>query len=263
MGKMSFSGSKAAAPADESAPASVENGGLKRENTPAPTGAETVAPDRQVGRPMDPAFTGDWNRKDIRLPRLNLIHKTSADALIDQFGIGAFAFGKEVKLSDGKTPFRIIAMRAAKDYVQKLPFGDPETPAVFNTVEEVENAGGTLEFNKKNGNNYFQPRAHIQVAFAAPDGLRDEDLALFPYEFEGKPWGMAMFTVASSAYTSVGIGLSTLCNNNKVMRKGPLFGALDLTSEIRKNAKNSWHVPVIRYAGENSEDLVKFLTNLL
>lgn len=263
MASMSFSGKKAATNAEPPPPdqpvATVENGGLKREDTQV-----AVRPDATVAIPADNnGFVGDWNRKDIRLPRLNLIHKTSADELITKFGIGSFAFGKEVKLSDGKTPFQIIAMRAAKDYIQKLPFGDPETPSVFDTVEEVENAGGTLEFRQKDGNNYFQPRAHIQIGFAAPDGLSEEDLALFPYEFNGKPWAMAMFTVASSAYTSVGIGLSTYCTNNKVMRKGMIHGLLELTSETRKNAKNSWAVPVIKYVGETPTELVTFLQSIM
>ncbi len=255
---MSFSGKKADTKA-EAAP-SVENGGVTREE---PSKELATRPDASLGHPADSAFVGDWNRTDIRLPRLNLIHKTSADALITQFGIGSFAFGKEVKLSDGKTPFTIIALRAAKDYQQKLPFGDPETPAVFNTPEEVENAGGTLDFKAKDGNNYFQSRAHIQIAFAAPNDATEESLAMFPYEFNGKPWAMAMFTVASSAYTSVSIGLSTYCTNNKVMRNGMIYGMLDLTSEPRKNASFAWVVPVIKFKGQTPDELVTFLQGLL
>jgi hypothetical protein len=150
-------------------------------------------------------------------------------------------------------------LRFAKDYVQKLPYGDPEQPAVFKTPEEVTANGGSLNYKDYDNGNFYQPRAHIQIVVAKP---ADADEALFPYEHNGTAYAMAMFTVSSSAYTSVGKEIVTLRNNNRVMRKGLRFGALNLTSETRKNAKNSWSVPVVKYAGENPEDLVAFFESI-
>jgi hypothetical protein len=79
----------------------------------------------------------------------------------------------------------------------------------------------------------------------------------------GKLYGMALFTVASSAFTSVGKELATLCNNNKVMRKGMQYGRLELTSESRSKGDLDWKVPIIKYVGENPEKLVKFFASLL
>lgn len=242
-------------------PASVENGGLTRENS---GGSEVaVREDRAPALPQNDQFSGSWDRDDVRLPRINLVHKTSDNALIEKFGIGSFAFNKEVKLSDGKTPLAVIAVRAAKDYVQKLPYGSAEMPAVFKTPAEVESNGGSLNYKDVDSGNFFGPRAHIQLIVAAPIGANDADLALFPYEYADKAYGMAILTVASSAFTSVGKELATLCNNNKVMRRGMQYGALALTSEVRKNAKNSWHVPVIKFTGENPAEFVEFIQGLL
>jgi hypothetical protein len=246
---------------------SVENGGLKREggDAQAPTAAEQPNTNSTLANPLAPGFAGAWDRKDIRLPRVNLIHKTSKGELIEKFGIGSFVLNQEVKLSDGKTPIIITALRAAKDYQQKLPFGSEDEPKMVNTPEEVERAGGTIQYSRQAvaEKNYFGPRAHIQLIFALPEGASEEDAALFPYEFDGKTYGMAMFTVASSAYTSVGKELATLCNNNKIMRKGMQYGRLELTSEGRKKGDLDWKVPVIKYAGENPEELVKFFGSLL
>lgn len=251
----------------QSEPSSVENGDLKRETAqPETTGSEVATrPDATVGSVLPPTsgFTGAWDRKDVRLPRLNLVHKTSANELIEKFGIGSFCFNKEVKLSDGKTPIIITALRAAKDYIQKLPYGDPATPEVFETPEEVEKHGGSLNYADVKSGRYFGPRAHIQIITTLPEGASEEDAALFPYEFKGIAYGMAMFTVASSAYTSVGKELATLCTNNKIGRKGMQFMRLELTSEIKKNSANSWHVPVVKYAGENPAELVDFYASLL
>lgn len=250
---------------DKPETASVDNGGLKREGGDAQAPAAAENPDRTLANPLAPGFAGAWDRKDIRLPRINLIHKTSKGGLIEAFGIGSFVLNQEVKLSDGKTPIIVTALRAVKDYQQKLPFGSDEEPKVFNTPEEVERAGGTLQYSKQAvaEKNYFGPRAHIQLIFELPEGASEEDAALFPYENDGKTYGMALFTVASSAFTSVGKELATLCNNNKIMRKGMQYGRLELTSEGRKKGDLDWKVPVIKYAGENPEELVQFFASLL
>lgn len=222
----------------------------------------TTRPESQVGAPLPQAddMSGEFNHGDIRLPRINLIHKTSDSEMIEKFGIGGFAFNKEVKLSDGKTPVKITALRMAKDLVQKLPFGDPEEPAVFKTEDDAIKAGFSTNYKDVDTGKFVQRRAHIQIAVEKPEGA---DEALFPYEFGGKQYGMGMLTVSSSAYTSVAKELTTLHFNNKVMRKGLRYGALDLTSEERRNARNSWRIPVIKYAGENSAELVTFFEGIL
>jgi hypothetical protein len=249
---------------DKPETASVENGGLQREGGTAEA-PQAENPDRTLSTPLAPGFAGAWNTRDIRLPRINLIHKTSKGALIEAFGIGSFALNQEVKLSDGKTPIVLTALRAVKDYQQKLPFGSTDEPKTFATPEEVQKAGGTIEYSKQavNEKNYFGPRAHIQFIFELPEGASEEDAALFPYEFNGKSYGMAIYTVASSAFTQVGKELATLCNNNKVMRKGMQYGRLEMTSEGRQKGDLDWKVPVIKYTGENSEELVKFFASLL
>src|SRR6266404_4489440 len=110
-------------------------------------------PSTALAKPLTPLpqFTGDWDYNDTRIPRLNLVHKTSDGELIERFGIGAFCFNKEIKLSDGKTPLLVTALRAGKDFIQKLPFGDPEMPLIFKSKDEVLANGGS--FNKKDAEN--------------------------------------------------------------------------------------------------------------
>lgn len=213
--------------------------------------------------PLASDMQGDWDRGDIRLPRINLIHKTSDNALIKAFGIGSFAYDKEVKLSDGETPVEITCLVAIKDYVQKLPYGDSEMPATFKSAQEVLDNGGSLNYKDADSGNYFQERAHLQLVVAMPEGTDEAGEALFPYEFEGKAYGMALMTVVSSAFTSVGKEIATLRNNNKVMRNGLWLGRLNLTSEVKKNSKNSWHIPVVKYVGEVPAALAEFYHSLI
>lgn len=235
-------------------------------DTVNPQPDQTVAVRQPVGSPaLNGAadFTGQWLRKDIKLPRINLVQKSSNVELVRNFGLGAFVIAKEAKISDGETPLIVTALQAAKDYQQKVEFDSGDEAAVFSTEQEVLDAGGT--FNYKEGmkeGNYFQSRAHIEFAIGAPEGLSENDLALFPYEFDGTPYTLALYTVASSAFTSLGIGLATLRDHNKVMRQGLRFGNLALTSEVRSKNTKTWHVPVPRFNGANKPELVEFFESI-
>lgn len=233
---------------------------------PAETPSTAVAtrPDSTVAAPLPPQgdMQGDFNHDDIRLPRINLIHKTSKEEAVTKFGIGSFVLNQELKLSDGKTPIPVVALRFVKDLIQKLPFESTEQPKVFKTEEEVLQAGGSLNWADKDGGNFFIPRGHIQLIIPMPEGTDEAGEALFPYQYEGVNYAMAILTVSSSAYTSAGKELATLRANNKVMRKGLAYGKLLLTSEGRKNASFSWVVPVLKFNGENSQEFVEFFNKL-
>lgn len=254
MAKQSFNVTKKTEPAATAADAAPA------ENTPST--AVATRPDATVATPIPPSgdMAGDFNPDDIRLPRVNLIHKTSKEELVTTFGIGSLVLNQEVKLSDGKMPIKVTAVRFMKDYVQKLPFGDENQPKVFKTEDEVRQAGGSLNYADVDSGNYFMPRGHIQLVIPQPADAADD---LFPYEHEGINYAVALLTVSSSAYTSAGKELATLRANNKVMREGLRFGSLNLTSEGRKSAKFSWVVPVIKFTGANTPEFVKFLDSLL
>lgn len=221
--------------------------------------------DQQLAKQATPLaqFTGDWDFNDQRIPRLNLVHKTSDGELIERFGIGSFCFNKEIKLSDGKNPLLVTALRAGKDFIQKLPFGDPEMPMVFKSKDEVLANGGS--FNKKDAANrtYYIPRAHIQFIVRMPEDTDEEGAAMFPYEHDDHQYGMAILTVSSSAYTATAVELATLCAHNSVMRKGMPFGKLELTSSARTSPRYSWLVPQIQFAGANKEDFIRFVEGLM
>jgi hypothetical protein len=233
--------------------------------------ADTVAAEQRVvttqkaGAPalaVHDDFTGEWLRKDVRLPRINLVQKVSDNELVKNFGIGSIVLAREVKIGDDENPVVVTALQAAKDYVQKVPFDSGEQPAIFRSEEEVINSGGSLNYKDIETGNFFQPRAHIEFAIGAPDGLEENDLALFPYDYDGTPYALAIYTVASSAYTSLAKELATMRTANKVLRQGLRFGSLRLTPEIRKKNTKSWYVPVARFNGANSPELISFFETI-
>jgi hypothetical protein len=215
-----------------------------------------------LAMPVVDDFSGEWLRTDQRLPRINLVQKVSDNELVRNFGIGAFVLAKEVRLSDGQDPLVLTALAAIKDYIQVIPFDSGEQPAVFKSEEEVINAGGSLNFKDRESGNYFQNRAHIEFAIAATKNMDENELALFPYEFEDKSYAKAIYTVASSAYTSLAKELATMRDTNKVLRQGLRYGSLKMTAEVRKKNTKSWYVPVARFNGKNSPELIEFFETI-
>ena len=240
-----------------------ENGEAKADTIPAESRLSVPTP-RVVGAvlPQTDDCSGEWLTSDRRLPRVNLVQKVSDNELVRNFGLSAFVLAKEAKLGDEENPIIVTALQIAKDYVQKVEFDSGETAAVFKTEEEVINAGGSLNYADWDSGNYFQPRAHIELAIPAPEGLDDNALAMFPYEFEGTPYALALYTVASSAYTSLAKELITMRSANKVLRQGLRFGSLKISAETRKKNTKTWFVPVARFNGANTPELIEFFETI-
>jgi hypothetical protein len=208
-----------------------------------------------------PAFTGSWDRSDIKDPRINLVQKSS-DSKLHKYGLGSLVLNREVKLSNGTDPVQITVAYVDKDYQQKLPWGSKDTANVVRTPEEVREAGGTLVYKGAKPGTFYGPRAHFTILLKAPAGLGEDELVLFPFEFNNEFWTPAKMTVSSSGFTSMAKEVATLCTYNKVMRKNPIFGQLALTSKHVAGDTEEWWVPVVKYVGENNKELLEFFESL-
>jgi hypothetical protein len=241
----------------------VENAPSAEVAEPVTETAIAVRATEQSPVPYAPTteFTGAWNRSDVRDPRINLVQKSS-ETKLHAFGLGAFVLNREIKLSDGKSPLQVTVVASDKDYQQKLPWGCKDTANVVRTPEEVRAAGGTLKFKGAAPGTYYGPRAHQTLLLKAPEGLSEDDLAFFPYEFNDEKWSVAKMTVSSSGFTSMAVEVATLCTYNKAMRQSPIFGQLAMTSKETQGADASWFVPVVQFVQENPVELLRFFESL-
>lgn len=206
---------------------------------------------------------GQWLPKDSKLPRLNIVQKSSGVELVKAFDLGDLVLAKNVKLADEKNPVRVVALIAGKDYQQKTPFGEGQG-VVYATEEEVLNNGGTTTYTKQNVQDqiYFGPRAHIQFAIQAPEGLTEQDLNFFPFEHNGAKWALGIMTVASSAFTSLAKELETLRQYNKIMMQGLIYGQLELVTAFKQKPGQEWYVPIAKLLGETSQADRDFFTSI-
>jgi len=208
-----------------------------------------------IPTPVNNGIEGEVSRHDIKLPRINLVQKVGD--LSNLFTPGIFLFNKEVILSNGKTPFDVTVLRLRKQYQQDLPYGSEELPQAFDTAEEVINSGGSLKWGDEN---YYKEIAHVQLAMEKPSDCPAELEGLFPHVFEDKQYGVAIWTLTGSAFTSAGKTLITAAYT--LLKAGLHTGKFAVTSEIKKNAKNSWYAPVLKFAGKHSPEATAFFESI-
>lgn len=195
-------------------------------------------------------IVGDINTEDIVIPRLNIVQ--SVGQLAELFNAGSVVLNKEVELP---TPLELTILLARKQYVENLDFDSDERPMVFNTLEEVKAAGGTIEW-EENVKPSFAQILHVHVLFKAPAGL---DYAL-PLEYGGCAYGMAQWTLRGVAYSRAGKNIITAAKLS--LRDGLLNGKWELSTKREKFGKNSVFVPVLRNAGRNTPEFVQYVRSL-
>ena len=146
-------------------------------------------------------------------------------------------------------------LRARKQFVEALDYDSGERPQVFDTLEEVKAAGGTVEW-VGNQKPTYNPVLHVHIVFKAPAGL---DYA-FPLEYKGESYGMAVWTLRGVAFKRAGRNILTASKFS--LRDGLFHGKWELTTKREKVARNSFVVPVLRNVGRNTPDFVEFLRTL-
>lgn len=195
-------------------------------------------------------IVGDIDSEDIVIPRLNIVQ--SVGPLAELFNAGCVVLNKEVELP---TPLELTVLSARKQFVENLDFDSDEKPQVYNTLEEVKAAGGTIEW-VDNVKPSFTPVLHVQVLFKAPAQL---DYAL-PLEYNGSAYGMALWTLRGVAYSRAGKNILTAAKFS--LRDGLFHGRWELTTKREKFGRNSVVVPVLKNAGRNTPEFVDWLRSI-
>ena len=187
---------------------------------------------------------GEITKDDVNTPRINLVQKSGQ--LVDSFSPGSFLLVKEFVLAKPNESFKFTPLRLKKYYQLKVEFGTTQDmPPKFNTMQEVIDFGGSLQYGDEK---YCVEMADILMAVEAPEGADDQ---LFPYSDGKHNYALALYTVGSSSYTSLAKRLIT--DSVGLLRNGLYTGCYEIHSELRKNAMNSWYVPVAKFLGKHED----------
>ena len=201
-------------------------------------------------------LAGDFDQSDINLPRINIVAKTSA-LVDDGFAPGAIALNKEVTLVTRDEPLRVIVTHMVKQFQEDVAWGSEELPKTFNSEEEVHAAGYSFEWGSTN---MVRPIAHITMLVQAPEDLSENDLELFPYEYDGKHYAMAIYTASKSAYKPTAKEIATYAMYAK--DEGVWAQSWMLTSKLRTEGDVSWFTPSLKRAGKLDEGELKFVNSI-
>jgi hypothetical protein len=226
---------------------------------------ETTEPTTTVTKPLKeelaeirnttPAagIEGEVGQKDIQLPRLNLVQKMS-DLVNQGISPNTFVLNKEIPL--GKS-FEAVVVRLKKQFQQDLPYGTDVQPHVCDTLAEVREAGGSIEWGAEN---HYSEIAHMQMLVKAPEGLPEEALDNFPYEVDGSHWAPCMFTAAKTAYKTSAKPVITAAFST--LRQGLHHGLWTVTAELKSNAMGSWSIPQFKLTGRTKPEMAELVESL-
>lgn len=230
--------------------------------SPQPLAVEAPTP---RGPLVAEGVVGEVSMSDIKLPRINLVQKVGT--LADSFQPGQILFEKHAVLADTKNSVDLTPLRIRKQYQRKVAWGEGasgEAPEVYDTAAQVREAGGSLQFGDEN---YFQEIAHIEFAIKLPTGFLSQELKetaeiidLFPYTHDNHPYAIAIWTVASSAYTALAKPIFT--HAASLLRNGLYTGHYNVSTEVKKSAKNSWYAPKAVFAGKHTPEAAEFFKSI-
>ncbi len=205
-------------------------------------------------------LVGEIQGDDLVLPRINLTQKVGE--LGDQFGPGVIVFQKEQVLwKDGLAPLNMVILHAQKRYQENTEFGSDEMGQVVDTLDEVKALGGWIDWRDSDSGKReappWAPRLDVICALEAPEGA---DTSLFPFQFNGKAYAAAVWTLSKSAFTSA--GRTVLTARATFLRDGYRTGVWQVSVAKRQGPKGMYFVPCFRASGKTDEAFQKFLAGV-
>jgi hypothetical protein len=234
--------------------------------TPAALTPTEAKPDMSLAKQeggLSTGLQGEITNKDLRLPRINLVHRTSQNELA-AFATGSIVLDKSLELFKVGGHANLVVLSAKKMYQENTNYGE-DMGEVVDTAAEVIAKGGSLVYG---ATNFWYERIDLLMAISKPDSVDDE--LLFPYSADLKgapedlfanPMCLAMMTLSKSAFNSMAKPIITAAVST--LRIGLERGVWRMTTRIKNGAKGSWPIPEVRMVGILPEEASASIKALL
>jgi len=216
------------------------------------TSAVQVANSLAVGQ-----VSGPLSQSDIIIPRLNIVQNVGA--LSKEFDGGSIVLNKDTVLAKADEAIKLTVVSIKKTYEERLPF-DPNgpRPETYETIKEVVADGKWVDWR----NNQPPPVREVATILVLIEEPEDYTGLGFNYEFEGKHFALAIWTLRNTGYTRAAKKIFS-ASQIELAEKGLLSGEWELSATREEVNGNMIYVPVLTISGENSPEKVAFITERL
>lgn len=248
---------EAPSPDDVSAAAEIKNQPAAESSAVVPRETADLVPDTYF---QNGEMEGDFDRSDIKIPKLNLVQ--SVGPLTEHFQPGHWVFNKETDL--GQVPVEITLVKLRKYFIEDLPYGTESIPAVFDSFEQAAREGFRHNRDKwKSGKggkpdtegHYVKPVLEATVLVKAPT-----EQPSFVYERDGAFYTFALWTLQSVAYSRTATKFITAAGF--ALRKGLSTAPWSVTPKREKVGNNFIWLPDARILKPHTPEFVAWIKEI-
>lgn len=200
---------------------------------------------------------GEFDQSDIKIPRFSVVQ--AVGPLSGELGFipGQIVYNKETIVGTvvkaptggvlGTEKLKITLLRLKKYFMEDLPYGSEERPAMFKSSDDARAAGFLpVQDKKKCGpeHKYFKPLIDADILVEG-----DASNVTFPFNYNGTPFAIARWTLQSTAYTVVGKQFAT--DAGLSLRAGLQTKFYTVSCKKEKVGANWVFVPRVQLTGLN------------
>lgn len=225
----------------------------KEPKTKTKKATEVSAPEEpQTGGAISTAYSDEGpSAEDINIDHLQIFGKSSH---FEPEGgeLGCICINKETPLSREREALRGVIVHTRKYWKENVPYDDDTTPRFANTIEEKKDIESTTEFDGT------VPVCDVTLLVERPESFTDDESAasIFIYEFGGKEFALAKYTVQKSQAVRENFGTINVVSR---ARRTKNEDATDYYFELESREKGSgsrfkWHQFVLKGTATKAPD---------
>ena len=201
--------------------------------------------------------SGEVDSSDFELPDLKLAQAVGPLGQELGFSAGQLVLKRELAIwspEDGE-PLQITVLKLKKQFIEHTEWGSDVMPRVFDTLQEVKNNGGYIEW-VGNERPPFEPMAVALILIKKPDHI--EDVAgHFNLEHESGLYSQAIWRLQGQGYKYAARKIIT--ESRLRLKEGLFLAAFDLTALLVKGKLNSYWVPQLKNGALHDQSFVDFV----
>lgn len=229
-----------------------------------PQAPSEIVPDSFFG---NDDIEGDFDKSDIKIPRLALVQNVGPLSGELGFTPGTFVYNKETVLGTsvknpqgaiiGTDGITITLLHLRKYFLEDLAYGSEVMPVLFKTSDDARRAGFLPVQDKRAmgpDHKYFKPVIDADVLIrGTPENIT------FPFDYNGTPHAIARWTLQSTAYTRVGKQFAT--DATLALRSGLANKHYTVSARKEKLGQNFVFVPKATLTGVNPPEFIAWIKN--